>query len=162
MQALGHLYARHGAAVRSVALRTDPASGPDVADEICQETFLAFFETLHRYEHRGNLKSWVFGIAIKKARGRRRRWWHRLGIRERAGAEAAGVALGREDVDARLDARARIDGLLRELPEAQREVIVLVHVEGMSVQEAASVLGISENAASTRLYRARAALGREP
>jgi DNA-directed RNA polymerase specialized sigma24 family protein len=37
-------------------------------------------------------------------------------------------------------------------------VLVLTAIEGLSVAEAAEALGIPENAASTRLYRARAAL----
>ncbi|MFK7926706.1 MAG: RNA polymerase sigma factor [Myxococcota bacterium] len=159
MQALGHLYARHGAGVRSLVLRCDPSAGPEGADEVCQETFLTFYDTLSRYEHRGALKRWLYGIALKKARNRRRRWWHRLGIRQRAGAEAAGVAVHHHDIDARIDAHTRIAALMAALPAAQREVIALVHIEGLSVQQAAEILAISDNAVSTRLYRARAALG---
>lgn len=157
--ALGHLYQRHGGAVRTFLRRVEPTLGREDADDHCQETFLTFHRTIRRYEHRGRLRSWLFGIALHTARAQRRKsWWrHLLGIRR--GADAAGVALRTDDPAARVDARRRIERILASLPETQREVLVLTALEGLSVKEAADVLGIPENAASTRLYRARAGLG---
>lgn len=159
MEALGLLYQRHGGAVRTFLRRVEPTLGRQDADDHCQETFLTFYRTLRRYEHRGKLRAWLFGIALHTARSHRRRsWWrHLLGLRR--GEEAAGVALRNDDPAARVDARRRIERLLASLPETQREVLVLTALEGLSVKEAAEVLGIPENAASTRLYRARASLG---
>lgn len=159
MEALGHLYQRYGGAIRTFLRRVEPTLGAEEADDTCQETFLTFHRTLRRYEHRGKLRAWLFGIALKTARAQRRKgWWrHLLGLRR--GEEAAGVALRKDDPAARVDARRRVAAALESLPAAQREVIVLTALEGLSVKEAAEVLGIPENAASTRLYRARAALG---
>jgi RNA polymerase sigma factor (sigma-70 family) len=162
MDALGALYQRHGGAVRTFLRRVEPTLGTEEADDTCQETFLTFHRTLGRYEHRGKLRSWLFGIALHTARGeRRKRWWRQV-LRMRRGDEAAGVALRRDDPAARVDAHQQVVALLAGLPAAQREVLVLTALEGLSVKEAAEVLGIPENAASTRLYRARAALGESP
>ncbi len=158
MDALGTLYRRHGGAVRTVLLRADPAGGPQAADDLAQDTFLSFLDTLDRYEHRGRLRSWLYGIALRKARSDRRRWWRRLGLGRREGFGAAGVAAPAPAPDERLADRQRIDAAMASLPAAQREALVLVAVEGLAVAEAARVLGISENAVSTRLYRARKAL----
>ena len=158
MDALGLLYQRHGGAVRSVILRADPDASASLADDICQETFLAFHEGLARYEHRARLRSWLYAIALRKLRAAHRKRWWRLGLRRREGRGAAGVALRHDDPHRRVEAAEQIGQLLRALPVAQREVLTLVALEGLPVSEAAHILGISENAASTRLYRARRAL----
>lgn len=157
-EALGPLYLRYGAAVRSFLARVVPALADEDVDDLCQETFMTFADGVHRYEHMGRLRSWLFGIAVRKARAavRRRRW--RVAVGLQTGDAAAGVALGQPRADDRVDARRRIDRAMRGLPAPQREVLVLTVMEGLSVKEAASVLGIRENAASARLYRARQAL----
>lgn len=158
LDALGLLYQRHGGAVRSLVRRSEPTMTPEDADDLCQETFLAFHDGLRRYRHGGRLRSWLYGIALKKARSYRRREALRGVLRSARGVGAAGVALRRDDPEARVDAQRQIGQALARLPAAQREVLVLTALEGLAVQEAAAVLGISENAASTRLYRARRAL----
>ena len=158
MDALGFLYQRHGGAIRSIVLRADPDASESLADDICQETFLAFHEGLGRYEHRGKLRSWLYAIALRKLRASRRKRWWRRGLRRREGTRAAGVALQHDDLHGRVEAADQIRRLLLALPAAQREVLTLVALEGLPVSEAANVLEISENAASTRLYRARRAL----
>jgi len=157
--ALGALYLRYGAPVRSFLARVVPGLADEDIDDLCQETFMTFADGVHRYEHLGRLRSWLFGIAVRKGRSalRRRRWRRAVGLQ--SGAPAAGVALGQPRADDRVDARQRIDRLIRALPAPQREVLVLTTMEGLTVKEAARVLGIRENAASARLYRARQAMG---
>ncbi|MEN0067066.1 MAG: RNA polymerase sigma factor [Myxococcota bacterium] len=156
--ALGALYLRYGASVRSFLARVVPALSNEDIDDLCQETFMTFADGVQRYQHIGRLRSWLFGIAIRKARAavRRRRWRRAVGLR--SGPPAAGVALGQPRADDRVDARRRIGQLMADLPDPQREVLVLTAMEGLSVKEAAAVLGIRENAASARLYRARKAM----
>lgn len=158
VQALGALYQRYGGAVRSVLLRVEPTMTHEDAADLCHEAFLTFRDTLDRYEHRDQLRSWLFGIALRKARAARRRRGWRHALRVQGASQAAGVSLYQGDDEARVDARRRIDRLLGALPEAQREVLVLHAIEGLSVQETAATLGLSDNAVSTRLYRARRAL----
>jgi len=157
LHALGVLYARYGADVRRLALRLDPQRGEPAADDICQAVFLTFLDTLSRYTETGHLRAWLLGIASKHCRTAKRRWWTRLRLVERWGA-GAGVALAQAPVDARLEARQAIEQVLAALPEAQREVLVLHHLEGLGIPEVALALGVSENAVSTRLYRARRAM----
>lgn len=68
------------------------------------------------------------------------------------------LALGREPApdptqhDARL---AEVNAALRQLPDADREVLLSTSVDGLSMRQAASVLGINEPALRQRLARAR-------
>lgn len=158
MDALGMLYERHGAAVRSVCLRLAPEKGPEFADDTAQAVFLTFLDTLGRYEERGQLRSWLFGIAARHCRSARRRWWNRMRLHRESGAVSAGVAMPGPSAHARLSARQRVVQALQGLPDAQREVLVLHVLEGMAVSEVADALAISENSVSTRLYRARKAM----
>lgn len=158
MDALGLLYQRHGAAVRAVVLRADPRATRELADDICQETFLTFRRGVHRYDRSRDLRAWLLGIALHKARAWHRRSWRRLGLRRRHGSAASGTAPPPAAVDEAMHARQRIDRALSALPRPQREALVLVAMHGLTVQDAAAVLGISENAVSTRLYRARRSL----
>ena len=61
----------------------------------------------------------------------------------------------------RIDAEAPARSLLaaaRQLPRTQRDVLELVAVDGLSLTEAAGLLGITPGAARTRYHRARTAL----
>lgn len=63
--------------------------------------------------------------------------------------------------DEALDAAARRERLrlaLLDLPDTQREIIVLRDLEGLSTREVASVVGISEDNVKQRLHRGRVAL----
>ena len=51
-----------------------------------------------------------------------------------------------------------IGAALRALPPAQREVMLLRDIEGLSAREAGNVLGLTERAVKSRLHRARVAL----
>lgn len=158
MESLGVIYARYGADVRSVCLRLAPGQGPEFADDTCQAVFLTFLDTLDRYEERGKLRSWLFGITARRCRSARRQWWRRLSIHRRAGAASAGLAAPQPPASERLAAREAVVRALTRLPDAQREVLVLHVLEGLEITEVAVALDISENAVSTRLYRARRAM----
>ncbi|MCB9764520.1 MAG: RNA polymerase sigma factor [Alphaproteobacteria bacterium] len=158
LDAVGPLHQRYGRDVTSMLLRVEPSLPLEEAEELCQEVFLTFLDTVHRYEERGQLRSWLYGIAVRKARAHRRRAWNRFSLRRRHGAQAAGVSLHQAPVDQQVAARRALRDALAGLPESQREVLVLHVVEGLPGQDVARILNISENAVWTRLHRARRAL----
>jgi RNA polymerase sigma-70 factor (ECF subfamily) len=98
-------------------------------------------------------------------------WLHRVVVnacldRMRRRAARPAVALGDTDVAVPYDEHAaaenRIDltAALARLPEAQREAIVLVDVQELSVAEAAELLGVAEGTVKSRCSRGRVALAR--
>ena len=57
------------------------------------------------------------------------------------------------------EAERRLEAALAALPLAQREILLLVAVEGFSPSQAAEILRLRPEAARQRLRRARAAIG---
>lgn len=77
--------------------------------------------------------------------------------------EARGIAETGPDAEQQVSDREELDrtmAALAKLPARLKEVLVLRTIEGMSQSEAAGVLGVSEKAIETRLYRARANLSK--
>jgi RNA polymerase sigma factor (sigma-70 family) len=159
-EAFGELYARHFAVVyRYVAGRL----GPDAADDLAAETFLAAFRRRHRFDpDRGAVRPWLFGIATNLVAQHHRaesRWYAALA---RAGADPLiepSVWAGDEDRIAdrvvASQARPALAAVLARLPDRDRDVLLLVAVGGLSYAEVAFALGIPEGTVGSRLSRAR-------
>jgi RNA polymerase sigma-70 factor (ECF subfamily) len=128
----------------------------DTAEELAQATCVRALERSHQFTAGTRLDRWLFAIL------------HSIWLNE---VRARKVRLGQGLVDA--DAVLVFDGVkqvetniwagqvLREvqaLPEAQRETVFLVYVEGMTYREAASLLGIPIGTVMSRLAAARAKL----
>ena len=134
----------------------------DAALDITQDSFIAAFAHLAGYDRARPFRHWISRIALNKCRDHRRRQAVRSFFsRARPIDEAVQVAGSEpapdEEVGGRQElqrARKAIDAL----PEKLRSVLLLRTIEGMSQFEVADLLGVSEKAVETRLYRARARL----
>lgn len=131
----------------------------DAALDVTQEAFIAAFAALKSYDGTRPFKTWVSRIAINKCRD----WARRRAVRRffsfALPIEAA-VTIADEAIpaDRQLADRAdlaRVQDAISKLPMAIREPLILRTIEGLSQNETAQVLGISEKAVETRLYRAR-------
>src|SRR4051812_12216590 len=173
---------RYGALMLRVAsmyVRT-----PAVAEEVVQETWLAVFEGVGRFEGRSSLKTWIFRILSNRAKTRGEREARCLpfsSCRAPGEDDDAGPAvdahrfLGAEHrqwpghwaaapgdwstvPDERLLAREtleRIRDAIAGLPDRQQEVIVLRDVEGWTAEEVCHALAVSEVIQRVLLHRAR-------
>lgn len=134
----------------------------DAALDLTQESFIAAFANLHRYDRDRPFRSWIMRIALNKCRDwRRRRMVRSFFTRARPMEEGAEVADGAPDAEAVAAGRqelARARRAIDGLPDNLRSVLLLRTVEGMSQTEVALTLGLSEKAVETRLYRARTKL----
>lgn len=156
LSALEPLYNRHGQRIGSLLLRVQPAMSPPEAEELCQEVFLTLAETAVRYREQGKLRSWITGIAVKKARAwGRGRWLRGRLMREQIRPHPAFSATTRADQDQRMEAKQEIQLALESLSPKLREVLVLHAIEGISGPEIGEALGISSSAVWVRLHRAR-------
>jgi RNA polymerase sigma-70 factor, ECF subfamily len=155
--ALEELYRRHVRAVLGYVTRR--IGNPTEAADVVAAVFLEVVQSARRFEpSRGSPRAWIFGIAanLVAAHGRRRAVESRAlervyGRRELLPDDFA-------ELEERIDAR-RSSALLRaamdRLAPAERELFLLVSMDGLSPAEAASVLGIAAPAARMRLARAR-------
>jgi RNA polymerase sigma-70 factor (ECF subfamily) len=144
---------------------------PQDAEEVSQDTLLNVFENLRQLQRPERLKAWVFRIAKNACLMKRRRSVFAPArelsldepVRGRDGSSLAQAEI--QDGAVRPDAailqselRKKIDAGIAELPDLYRSVLLLRDVEGLSTEEAAEVLGVSEAVVKQRLHRARVAL----
>lgn len=138
------------------------AADPYLVADLTAEVFLAAIESAHTYRSRlGDPGNWLYGIARNVVAAE-----VRTNARQRrAASRISGRALVRDDDVAdlldRIDAQARARELyqaLDRLREADRALLELVAVDGLSVPDAARFLRISPVAARVRLHRARGLL----
>lgn len=139
-----------------------------VAEEVCQDTWLAVVRGVERFEGRSSLKTWLFHILLNRARTSATRE-QRAGrpeddVVERfdaSGAWASPPVPWSEHVEDQLFAEKlahRVHELLPKLPDQQRQVVVLRDVEGLPPDDVTSMLGVTDGHQRVLLHRGRAKL----
>jgi len=124
-------------------------------DDVVQEVFLAAWEKAARFRGQSSLWTWLTAITLNRCRTHQRKRW----LRKAVGLPAAGIeapAAGRPAEDD--EEAARVRRAVTQLPERDREVIVLFYLEQWPLARIAALLRLKENAVSVRLNRARARL----
>jgi RNA polymerase sigma factor (sigma-70 family) len=140
--------------------------GPDLAEDVVAETFLAAFSHRDRYDTaRADARPWLYGIAVRQIGRHRRAGARQLRLLRSMPAEPADEALdGRaaERVTAE-QLRPRLAAVLAGLPADDRELLLLIAWAGLSYAESAEAMGVTVSAVKSRLNRirtrTRAALG---
>jgi len=159
--AFGELMRRHKEPLYRLLRRL--TGDPEEAYDLLQETFVALWSALDRFDSTRSFEGWARRIAINKSRD----WARRRTVRRwvaavlPAGDDATLVADRRPSPEiAAGDAieLRRVEDAIAELPGALKEPLVLTAIDGLSQRQAADVLGISEKAVETRVGRARARL----
>ncbi len=140
------------------------------AEDVVQETYLRAFSNLSKFRGEASLTTWLTRIALNEALGlkRKQRVTVTLESVETAQKTSAQIirfpAMNTETDPERSAAQREIRKLLERavdaLPEPFRLVFVMRDVEGMSIEETASRVGIRPETVKTRLHRARQLLRR--
>lgn len=133
---------------------------PHLAADIAQETLIRAWRALPRFRGDAALSTWLHRITVNTA------WTHKKRARKHLVEsidEATEIAETRgagtpEIAGELLELRGRLRSALDELPDSQRQVVILKDVYGWSHAEIASSMDISVTAAKVRLHRARARL----
>lgn len=147
-EAQRELYLRTCDRVYRLLLRM--TGNPDDASELTQDTFLRVFNKVRSFEGKASISTWVYQIALNEGR---------QFLRRRKGREESAPTLVRSaetnpDTDAAA-ARMDIEEALERLPESERTLIVLRHLQGMSYDEMAEILGRPAGTIASGLNRAR-------
>lgn len=149
-QAFSRLVARHQQSVRAFLRRL--AGDWSEADEVAQQTFVAAWTHLARFQRGRDFRLWLCGVAYRKFLAARRSAWRRRRREEIAAEGQAVVAV--PDADDRLDLRKA----MAALSEEQRAAVALCLAAGYSHGEAAETLGIPLGTVKSHVLRGRAAL----
>lgn len=123
----------------------------EAASDITQDTFVRITRAIETFRGESAFGTWVLAIARSVAVDHARK-----ASRERAMRESEGrlkFIPAKEDV--RADEHDGLRSAIAKLPAAMRDVLVLCELSGMSVREAAGVLGWSESRVKTTAFRAR-------
>jgi RNA polymerase sigma-70 factor, ECF subfamily len=129
----------------------------DRADDLVQETLLRAIAKAHLWQTDTNIRAWLFTIMHNQYVNMVRR-----AIRDGANIDIEQMS---SKIAATTDATAsrqlyELDRALSRLCDEQREVILLVGLEGMSYDAAAQILDVPVGTVRSRLSRGRDALRR--
>jgi RNA polymerase sigma-70 factor, ECF subfamily len=137
------------------------ARNEDVED-VAQEVFLRLYFSLDQLRTAEVFEPWLYRLTVNAAydylRKQRRRMEFRMSdLSEQQVMMADAVAGGKAEHLERYQQRIResVDALLGPVSEADRILLMLKEVEGLSLKELEKVYRVSENALKVRLFRAR-------
>jgi RNA polymerase sigma-70 factor, ECF subfamily len=155
--AFGRLYELHARMVHGILLARVPHIE---VDDLVQEVFLSAMRRLGTLREPAAFGGWLATIARNRANDFHRGTRETEELSEASGS--AGTPVGTND-PAHADALAAL-AVIRELPEAYRETLVLRLVEGMTGPEIAARTGLTPASVRVNLHRGmrmlRAALGK--
>jgi RNA polymerase sigma-70 factor (ECF subfamily) len=137
-------------------LRRLGVSERDVQD-VAQEVFMVIHAQLPRFEGRSSVKTWVCGIALRRAADYRRKAHRRRESALQPGDLPSSAALAESAIEQR-QSLARVEHALAQLPDKQLQVFVLYELEELPMADVAKAVGCPRFTAYTRLRAARRAL----
>ncbi len=143
------LYTEYGPRIYRFCLRLCD-SNPADAEDLMQEVFVAAFGSLHRFEGRSSLSTYLYRLAVYQWRRQR------SGKPETVEWEEQSERLSATTTDVMQSGLDRMDltAALAALPEAHRTAFLLVKVEGLTCREAAETLDIPVGTVKYHVYKA--------
>ncbi len=137
-------------------------SGPDDAGDLVQETYLRAYRTFGGFEPGTSAKAWLFTILysiVSNAWRRNRRAPRELSLDDVEERFERALASREESVEVQmvrqLGSSPEIEAALLGLPDTYKAAVLLVDVEELTYEEAASVLECPVGTVRSRLSRAR-------
>jgi RNA polymerase sigma factor (sigma-70 family) len=146
--AFAALVDKHGPMVLGVCRRK--LRDPHAADDAFQATFLILAKKAGRVNWQESLGGWLYQVAVHVCR---------KAITRSGRREAVPLAADMDPPAAPTPPPSELSGILDEelrgLPQSYRDPIVLCHLQGLTVEEAAKALAVSEGQLRGRLFRGR-------
>jgi RNA polymerase sigma-70 factor (ECF subfamily) len=123
------------------------------AEDVLQTAYLKVLDGRARFDGRAAVKTWLFAVIRNTAADRRRQsWLGTLGL-ERLWQRRVEPAAAPGDGDE--ERRRRVRAALGGLAARQREVLDLVFFHGLTIEEAAEVMGVSVGSARVHYERGK-------
>lgn len=156
--AFGILVARHSGRMWAVALRT--MRNPEEAADALQEAYISAFRRAHTFRGDAQVTTWLHRVVVNACLDRIRRNKVRAADplpEDPDRAAELGVVDESDDLEVK-ERRADVGAALAQINADQRAALVLVDMEGYSVEEAAAMLGCAVGTIKSRCSRGRAKL----
>ncbi len=134
----------------------------DIALDLTQEIFIKVYGSLARYRPEFKFSTWIYKIAHNCAVDHLRR--HKSGREQSIATGVEGDTyelplesshLSPEQESERKERRLEIESVVRSLPSAYRELILLRHSQDLTYEEIVEVTGLPLGTVKNRLFRAR-------
>ena len=162
-EVLGQLFSRYARQLYRTAFRV--LGSRDDAEDAVQDGLLSAVRNLGSFEGRSQFSTWLTRVVVNAALMRRRklRGFMTTSIDQQSRDEsglslASNIADSRPDPEQTYAREERFEMLkrtLEALPESYRSALWLRDIEGMTTQEAAAALRVTEGTLKSRLHRAR-------
>ncbi len=159
-EAFGELVRRHRDRLWAVAYRT--TGDPEEASDALQDALISAFRRADQFRGDSAVTTWLHRIVVNASLDRLRRKAVRRAqpLPDDDEGRPGVVIVDPTDHLDRRETQLVITAALAELPTDQREAILLVDVEGWSVEEAATMLGCPTGTVKSRCSRGRAKLAK--
>jgi RNA polymerase sigma-70 factor (ECF subfamily) len=135
---------------------------PEDVEDVAQEVFLRLYFSLDQLRTAQVFEPWLYRLTVNAAydylRKQRRRQEYRMSdLSEQQVMMADALAGGKAEHDEQNKKKIResVDSLLGAVSEADRILLMLKEVEGLSLKELEKIYKVNENALKVRLFRAR-------
>ncbi len=165
-QAITTLMSQHGGKLFGLSLRL--CGSREDAEELVQDIFLTAFRKWNQFEGRSEPTTWLYTIAARACmRKQRKRAGEPTSLESlealvpNDGSTVPEVATDvRSPYERRVqkEVQEAVERALDEIPPHFRMALILKDIADLSLAEVAAILGIKEQTAKTRVYRARLAL----
>jgi len=141
------------------------SAAPDLVDEVVQDTFVAVWRSARRWDGRGEVAAWIWGIGIRRLVDALRRYRRPASdlvdlaqLAERTNRHGAGHEGSAEEHVLLAVQYGDVGAALASLSPELRAVVQAVVLDGLTTREAARLLGVPQGTVKTRMMRARAQL----
>ena len=127
-----------------------------IAEDLTQDIFVKCYKSLHTYNRKSKLRTWLWRIAINHCKDYLKSWYNKKVIFSEKQMEKGHTQ--KETVETAVIQKSEDEKLVStvmNLPIKYREVIFLYYFEEMSIKEIVEVTSVKENTVKTRMRRAK-------
>ncbi|MFD2445047.1 sigma-70 family RNA polymerase sigma factor [Bacillus sp. CGMCC 1.16607] len=127
-----------------------------ITSDLVQEVFVSVYMKLDGFEGRSTYKTWIYSIAINRAKDYLKSWHFRhMAVAEKVASFIKDSSRTPEDLAIENDTHRELLKTVWALPIKYREVILLHYYQELSVSEISEALGFPLKTIKTRLFRAK-------
>lgn len=135
------------------------------AEDAVQNTFIHVYEKLYTLKDNSSFDSWLDKIAYNEAllliRKRKKMTLFSEDLEAKITEQIQDELMLPEEIAERRDTSDKIRSIIAELPDVQRQTLVLFYYNNLKIRQIAEVMNCGENTVKSRLYYARKSIGKK-